>query len=168
MKTKEQVNTEGRAKMENLIFEFPKEKQMEDPRDTGFKCGCCGQFVKRYARPLNCNMALALIVLYKSGIRDFIHLEDLMSKKGYKRCGDASYLVHWRFLEKCKEKREDGSKRNGKYKITSLGLMFVENKIKARAKCYIFNNKSEGLIGEEITIMDALNDKFNYNTLMNS
>lgn len=146
-----------------LQFEFP---ETTDKRDEGYNCPCCGLYVKRYHRSLNCNMALALIVLYRSGIRDFVHLEDLMRKNGYQRCGDASYLIHYRFLERCKEKRDDGSSRNGKYKITSLGLMFVEGKITAREKVIIFNNKCEGFSGGEITIHDALGKKFSYSELM--
>lgn len=146
-----------------LQFEFP---EAIDKRDEGYTCSCCGLYVKRYHRSLNCNMALALIVLYKSGIRDFIHLENLMQKYDYKRCGDASYLVHWRFLEKCKDKREDGSSRNGKYKITSMGLMFVEGKITAKESILIFNNKMEGFTGEEINIEQALGKKFSYSELM--
>lgn len=137
-------------------------------KDKGYFCSCCGLYVKRYRRSLNCNMALALCVLYREGIRDFVHLENLMTSKGYKRCGDASYLIHWRFLERLKEDRQDGSSRNGKYKITSLGLLFVENKITAKESVLIFNNKNEGLVGEEINIYDALGKKFDYNSLMSN
>lgn len=135
-------------------------------KDKGYFCSCCGLFVKRYRRSLNCNMALALCVLYREGIIDFVHLENLMTSKGYKRCGDASYLIHWRFLERLKVKREDGSSRNGKYRITSFGLLFVENKITAKEYALIFNNKLEGLGGKEINIYEALGKKFSYNQLM--
>lgn len=148
----------------NLQFEF--DNPMEDKRDKGFICNCCGLFVKRYRRSLNCNMALALIVLYRSNMRGFVHLENLMQNKGYNRCGDASYLIHWRFLERCNGERSDGSSRNGKYKITSSGLMFVEGKIKAKESVLIFNNRMEGFVGDEITIEQALGKKFNYSQLM--
>lgn len=137
-----------------------------DPRDKGYICKCCGLFVKRYCRPLNSNMALALIVLYKSGLKDYVHLENLMAEKGYKRCGDASYLIYWRFLERLRERRPDNSTRNGMYRITPMGIMFVEGKIKAKARCYVFNNSWEGFTGEEINILDALGTKFSYADLM--
>ena len=70
------------------------------------------------------------------------------------------------FLEKKKEDREDGSNRNGYYKITSFGLMFCENKMKARQSVLIFNNKFEGYSGNEISIQDALTQRFSYNELM--
>lgn len=135
-------------------------------KDKGYYCNCCGLFVKRYHRPMNCNMALCLIVLYQSGQRDFVHLEDLMSKKGYKRCGDASYLVHWGYLEKKRGLRKDNSPRNGYYKLTGLGMMFVEDKIKAREKAMIFNNRFEGFSGGEVSIREALGKKFHYENLM--
>ena len=141
---------------------------VEDRRDKGYICQCCNLFVKRYKRSINSNMALALLTLYKSGVMDFVHLENLMQSKGYKRCGDASYLIHWRLLERCKEKREDNSSRNGKYKITSAGIMFCEQKIKVKQGIYIFNNTYEGFWGEDISIQDALGEKFSYENLMKS
>jgi len=132
----------------------------------GFTCGHCGQFVKLYRRKLNSNMALTLLLLYRSGKRDFVHIENFMQELGYKRSGDFSYLVHWKFLEKKSGNREDGSTRNGHYKLTGLGIMFAEGKITAREKIMIFNNKFEGFDGGEVDIRTALTEKFNYEELM--
>lgn len=134
--------------------------------DTGYRCSCCGQFCKRYYRHFNSNMAIALIVLYRNLDKGFVHLENLMKEAGYKRCGDASYLRHYRLIEKKEGKREDGSPRNGMYKITSAGIMFVEGKTKVKKKYIIYNNKHEGFEGDEITIQDALGTKFDYRQLM--
>ncbi len=148
-----------------LEFEFPETK---DKRDEGYTCGCCGQFVKRYSRKLNMSMAWVLIYLYRSGIRDFVHVEKMLKDNNCPQSFRADFhkLVFWRFLEKKKEDRIDGSNRNGFYKITSFGLMFCEGKVKAREKVLIFNNKMEGFDGREITIQDALTQKFNYSELM--
>jgi len=135
-------------------------------KDKGYNCPCCGQFVKRYYRKLNSNMALTLIVLYRSGKRGFVHIENFMQEQGYKRSGDFPYLVHWKFLEKKSGEREDGSTRNGYYKLTGLGIMFVEGKMFAREKIMIYNNKFEGFDGGEISIQTALTEKFNYLELM--
>lgn len=96
------------------------------------KCPCCGHQSIVYRRSINSNMCVALICLLKSGNTGFVHMEELLRSSGYKRCGDFSYLVHYRFIEKLKEKREDGSSRNGMYKITSSGIMFAENKTTAK------------------------------------
>jgi hypothetical protein len=134
--------------------------------DKGYKCSCCGQYVKRYFRKFNSNMALALIILYRNKDKGFIHLENTMKELGYKRCGDASYLRHYRLIEKKEGNRDDGSPRNGMYKITGIGIMFVEGKSKVQGTFIISNNKHEGFEGDKITIQDALGKKFDYTELM--
>ena len=138
----------------------------EKDYDKGFICDCCGAYCKRYTRSFNGNMAMALVLLYKFNMNGFVKVEDFLIKNGQKRCGDFSYLVHYRFLEKQSGKRDDGSKRNGYYRLTALGIMFVEGKIKASEKFLILNNKFEGFAGEEIDIRKALGKKFNFDELM--
>lgn len=133
-------------------------------REKGFTCPCCSQYVRLYKRSFNSNMGLALTFLYKSN--GFVHLEDEMAKNGYKRCGDASYLVWYGFVEKLPLKREDNSKRNGYYKITGRGIMFMEGKITAKEKFLMYNNKCEGFDGKDITIQEALGTKFSFQKLM--
>lgn len=149
----------GLGSLPQTGFDFP-------DADKGYKCSCCGQLVKRYFRKFNSNMALALIVLYRHKEKGFIHLENTMKELGYKRCGDASYLRHYRLIEKMEGDREDGSPRNGMYKITGLGIMFAEGRSKVQNTFLIYNNKHEGFEGDEITIQDALGTKFDYRQLM--
>lgn len=134
--------------------------------DEGYTCECCGMFIKRYFRSFNSNMALALIALYKNKEKGYVHVENTLAEMGYKRCGDASYLQHYKFITSFPEKREDGSNRNGYYKITDIGILFVENKSTAPEKFIMFKGKHEGFEGEQINILKALNKKFNYNELM--
>lgn len=137
-------------------------------KDKGYICPCCGLFVKRYKRPFNCNMALLLIYLYKSGERGWVHVEKFLLERKLPRCGDFPKLCLWKFLEKKHEDRDDGSSRNGYYRLTGQALMFVEGKSTAREYAYIFNNKFEGFAGGEITIREALGKRFNYEELMSS
>lgn len=137
----------------------------KDKRE-GYTCNCCGQFVKLYARSINSNMGLALLILYRNKEKGFVHLENLMSEQGYKRCGDASYLRHYQLIEALNEERKDGSKRNGMYKITGRGIMFCEKKLKVQKKFLIYNNQLEGFEGEEVGIEEVLGEKFNYSKLM--
>lgn len=134
--------------------------------DKGFVCEHCGGFCKRYTRSFNANMAMALILLYKSGMKEFVKVEDFLIKKGHKRCGDFSYLIHYEFLEKQKGDRKDGSPRNGFYKITDRGIKFVELKLTAPEKFMILNNKLEGFVGDNVNIKQVLKTKFDYNELM--
>jgi len=141
--------------------------QMSFPdKDRGYNCPCCGQLVKRYYRKLNSNMALTLLLLYRSGLKGYVHIENFMQQRGHKRSGDFPYLVHWRFLEKMPGERQDGSSRTGFYKITGLGIMFAEGKLYAREKIMISNNRFEGFDGGDISIQTALTNKFNYDELM--
>jgi len=150
--------------MSTLIFDFP---PMPDRFDNGFVCGVCGSYVKRYTRKFNSNMAIAMIALLKHSKGKFVHLENFLNQHGYQRCGDASYLIHYGFLERRIGNREDGSSRNGEYKLTGRGVMFCEGKIKAAQKFKILHNRFEGFAGNDITIQDALGERFNYTELMN-
>lgn len=142
------------------------EPTVEDKRIKGYTCPCCNQFVKLYKRTFNCNMALAAIHLYHNREKGFIHLEKSLQKAGLQRCGDASYLRHYRLIEASPEQRRDGSNRNGFYKITGAGILFVEMKFKVPKHFLTFNNKCENFEGESIGILEALGEKFNYSELM--
>ena len=149
---------------------FKKHVQMAlftENKRTGYTCSCCGQFVKLYSRHFNSGMAIALLTLYKHRDKGFVHLEDLMAANGFKRCGDASYLRHYMLIEPYVAKRNDGSNRNGHYRITGLGIMFAENKIKVQERFLTFNNKCEGFEGKEISIIEALGEKYNYQEMFN-
>lgn len=132
----------------------------------GYSCPCCGSYVKTYRRSMNSNMAIALICLLKSKRLDYVHMEEMLRYYKHKRCGDFSYLVHYRFIEKLKEKREDGSKKNGKYKITTSGIMWAEGKTTCKSKFLMEMGKFKGFDGEDITIMQALGEKFSYDRLI--
>lgn len=134
--------------------------------DKGFICPCCKTFVKRYSRHFNSNMALAILMLYKKRDEGFLHIENLMIENGYKRCGDASYLRHYNLIEPYVAKRNDGSSRNGYYRITSAGILFAENKLTVKERFLTFNNNCQGFEGSDISIIDALGKKFKYDQLM--
>ena len=134
----------------------------------GYFCECCGMFIKKYFRSFNSNMALALIALYKNKDKGYVHIENTLAEMGYKRCGDASYLQHYKLILPLKEKREDGSPKNGHYKITEYGILFVENKLKVSEKFIMFKGKLEGFSGEYLGIEKALGKKFNYSKLMSN
>jgi len=146
---------------QTTIYDVISEKE-----SSGYVCGCCGSYVKMYTRNINCNMSLLLIRLYKHGKTDFTHIEKFLSENGYSRCGDFSYLVLYGLLEKKIADREDGSSRNGFYKITGRGIMFVEGKLTVAAKFKMLNGKFMGFEGEQIDIKTALGRKFDYSELM--
>ena len=139
---------------------------MEQNFESGFTCPHCGSYVKQYRRSMNSNMALALLLLYKFNIRKFVKVEDFIIKNGQKRCGDFTYLTHYRFLEKQIGKRKDGSGRNGYYRITPEGIDFASGRTTAAAKFIMLHGVCQGFEGEQINIRQALGKKFNYDELM--
>ena len=141
--------------------------EIKQKKLAGFRCDCCGLYVKMYSRPLLASMCLVLIEIYKSGKREFIHVEDFLKERGKSHWrGDFHKLRFWNLLEKKIEDREDGSPRNGFYKLTGRGILFVEEKLKVKEKVLIFDNKFEGFDGEEIGIREALGKKFDYDELI--
>lgn len=153
----------------NFEFDFTEEKNTTDPRVIGFKCKCCGQYCKLYTRKLNSSMSAVLILLWKSGKTDYIHVENYLKSinKAHLRA-DFHKLVWWNLLERKKELREDSSPRNGFYKITGRGIAFAEGKLTVPKSVKIYNNQFQGFEGDEITIHDALGNRFNYQELMNT
>ncbi len=130
------------------------------------RCTCGECEVNTYIRKANSNMALALLCIYRYAPDKYVKVEDLLLSHGYKRCGDFSYLTHYGLIQKMLGKREDGSNRNGFYKITGRGIAFCENSLTIPEKFIIRENKHLGFDGKEVNIKDLLGVKFNYNDLL--
>lgn len=140
---------------------------MEKDFSKGFVCDCCGSYVKMYHRKLNTSMAVVLLLMYRLGKRDFYHVENWLKEIGRPELrADYHKLRFWGLIEAKVGEREDGSKRNGYYKITGRGIMFAENKLTVQEKVLILNNKMQCFEGEQINIHQALRNKFNYNELI--
>lgn len=139
----------------------------------GIECPCCTQFVKLYRRKITSSMAYALILLYRyfrdNPGEEWVHMNDYLNSLDIPfpvKSGDNAKLRYWGLLEEKPEKREDGSNRAGYWKVTELGSQFVEGDTAVQSHAKVFNSKSYGLVGEPISIHEALGDKFNYKELM--
>ena len=152
--------------------------------DKGAKCPCCGQFVKRYKRKLNASMAYVLILIdrwdrcpmvgdYVQG-GEYLHVPSYLAWSARRNPvmaaairGDWAKLKHWNLLAEWDTKRDDGSKRAGYYKMTSLGRAFVKGEIHAAAHIYMYNEDAQvDPDAPLISIRDALGVKFSYDELM--
>ncbi len=149
-----------------LEFEFDPQPKKRQSVDAGYCCPHCHRLVKRYRRSINSNMAYVLLLLYKSGLRDWVKVEQWLIENGHQRCGDFHKLVLFGLLDKMVEERTDGSPRNGYYRLNGKSLLFVEGKLTVKEKAVILNGTFEGFEGKDITIQDALGVKFDYNSLM--
>lgn len=143
--------------------------------DEGAECPACTQFVKIYRRKITSSMAYALILLYQyfenNPGQEWVHMNDyLNSIEGLPfpvKSGDNAKLRYWDLLEEKPEMRDDKSDRAGYWKITELGRQFVQGEVTVKSHVKVFNSKRYGdLIGEEITVHDALGSRFNYSELM--
>lgn len=139
----------------------------------GAHCPTCAQYAKIYDhRNLTGAMAYALILIARYKRQegdDFCHVENyLKSLPGIPASirGDFSKLRHWGLIESKKGLRDDGSPRNGYYRITDKGLEFVRGEIMVQKYLVLYNKELLGTKGDWITIQDALGKNFNYSELM--
>lgn len=138
----------------------------------GLPCPCCGQFVKLYKRTITSSMARGLVAMYQHPNKGhYIHVPDYFDTldlpNAVRSTGDFAKLRYWGFIDQYVGFREDGSRRNGMYKITDLGCRFVKNEVGAPKYVELYNGQFHNFSGKIITIREALGKKFNYMELMN-
>lgn len=143
--------------------------------NDGVECPCCTQFVKLYKRKITSSMAYALILIYKyfkmiePGAK-WVHMNDYLNGiEGLPypiKSGDNAKLRYWDLMREKTELRSDGSNRAGYWQLTDLGRAFVEGNASVLSHAKVFNSKCYAVEGKEITIREALGEKFNYTELM--
>jgi len=150
-------------------------KWLRERVKDGAKCPCCTQFAKVYKRKINSSMACVLTVVAKFFRRSpdpwlhvpsYIESQPLPPKVRAAVRGDWAKLVYWRCLEAKPGEREDGSTRIGFWRITQVGMDFVSGTIQLPKYARIYDDRCLGLVGDRISITDALGDRFNYDELM--
>jgi hypothetical protein len=129
--------------------------------EDGIACPCCGQFCKVYRRRLNAGQAQALILMWRTAGRDWVHVPTLASRSG----GDPGKMRHWGLIEEAAGRREDGGRR-GSWRITERGQAFVLGELTVPQYVSIFDNRVLGHDGPNIGIREALGGRFNYDELM--
>jgi hypothetical protein len=140
--------------------------------DEGIDCPCCGQFVKRYRRSITGSMAYALIQLYRHHCatrQKWIDFPDVLQGAAA-RGGDYSKLRHWGLIARRPENRSDGSPRNGRWRITPLGVDWIRSKTTVPKYVWLFDQKRisapANANNPDLTIQEALGNRFNYFDLM--
>lgn len=154
-----------------------KAKEILRPKlKEGFICPCCNQPAKLYRRPLTSSMAYAIILMYHRTNNklwmEWIHVEDMLKALNIPSSvrGDFPKLRFWGLIEAKSGEREDSNPNNGYYKITEAGRLFLENKATVDSHVWLYNNKAFEVNDKtikQITIVQALKNKFNYENLMN-
>ena len=135
--------------------------------EKGDRCPCCKQRAQIYKRSLYNAMALNLIRIYKLHTREFLHVKEIIDRSGsyFFRGGDWHKMLHWGLLEKpiAEEK-----KRNGYWRITKDGILFVEKKIRVMSHIRLYDDRFLGFAGEPVYIDECLDKEFDYDELMNN
>jgi len=134
----------------------------------GAVCPCCDQFAKVYQRPLNSIMTRVLIALYHhdtSGPRGaYHHLQTVAALVGH-HGGEGAKLVYWGLAVEERTRREDGG-RAGYWRITDEGRAFVERRVTVPRLAVVYNGQLQQIEGPEISIVDALGARFDYEELL--
>lgn len=131
-------------------------------RDEGVICPACDQHVKTYRRKINSGMARSLMLMYRVGGREWVHVPSQIGA----RSREEGKLAHWGLVEEEKAVRPDGG-RTGYWRVTRLGELFVLNRCTVPKYARIFNGELIALDpSEQVSIVDALGDKFHYAELM--
>ena len=143
-------------------------------RDEGVDCPCCDQFAKIYRRKLNSSMARSLVHVYRffAANDDWLHAPSYLTERKVNATNDFGLLRHWGLVVHRGAMRDDGSDRDGFYKITDLGQQFVEGGVAIPKFIYLYSQQllglSDGVYSDRklTTIRESLGSKFNYRELM--
>jgi hypothetical protein len=130
--------------------------------DEGVECPACRQHVKVYRRKINSGMARSLMLMYRVGGRDWVHVPSQVGA----RSREEGKLAYWGLVEEEKALRPDGG-RTGYWRVTRIGELFVLNKCTVPKYARIYNGELVNLDpNEQVSIVDALGTKFDYAEMM--
>lgn len=128
----------------------------------GTRCPCCGQNARVYERSIYSTMARDLIKMYRAAETSWAHVPSTINARG----GDLLKMRYWHLLEGQEAVRDDGSSRNGSWRITDKGVRYLLGQISVPKTARVYNDRCLELKGSPVTIYDALGRKFNYGDLM--
>ena len=133
--------------------------------DGGY-CPCCARWGKIYRRPLNASMARALIWLVNTPHRGdgWVHVPSA-APVWLLRAQQWSSLHLWDLVM---GQRPEHTKlaSSGLWQPTDLGRAFAADRARVKRYVYVYNNKVLECEGDEISIQEALGDKYNYAEIM--
>jgi hypothetical protein len=117
-------------------------------------------------------MTRVLIALHRhQPAEEWVHVQKFLAKARFPAAiaasGDYAKLRYWGFIEQQKGEREDGSSRNGFWRITGVGREFVEGKTRVPGHALVFADRVLRLDpDQQVDVRDALGKKFRYDELM--
>ncbi len=126
----------------------------------GIFCPCCNQFAKIYNRKLNSAMAHSLILLMKfckQNEDEWINVESFLAARRI-RATDFYKLKFWGLVER--------HAKSSTWRLTSSGVNFAMGKITVPKRVQLYNDQLLDVSSEQITVVEALGERFNYYELM--
>lgn len=129
--------------------------------EKGAKCPCCRQLAKVYRRPIHSTIARSLIKMWRAAGTDWQHIPTTIG--GQSR--EEGKLRYWGLVEEQRQPRTDGG-RSGWWRVTEKGEAWVRGHATVPKYAHIYDGRCLKLDGPEVTIEDALGEKFSYAELM--
>lgn len=137
---------------------------LADGLEDGRSCPCCGQFSRIYVRKMHATIARGLIRLVRTWERrpGWVHVREL----GLTAWGDFAKLMHWGMTIQKEKEKGDKSRTSGLWQPAQKGVRVVHNQEKFWSHIMLYDGRFLGFAGEQITIIDALGEKFDYEEVM--
>jgi len=144
-------------------------KQFNDAiHGDGMRCPCCQRWGKVYGYKVSANMSRALIWLYgKAGDGSWVNIQT-ESPAWVLRTKTLSTLKHWGLIERKPKEEDVDVKHSGIWRITTSGVLFVNNNLSMPKKVFIFDDTIQGYSKDYVTIVDCLGSDFSYSEIMNT
>lgn len=143
---------------------FEARSKLRELVDDGHECPCCRQFAKVYRRRIHASMAAGLIAFYRAYDLAWGYVPDVLPTD--RLSADFPKLRYWRLIEEELEERDDGSSRTGRWRVLPYGAAFVAGRVSVPKYARVYDGRCLGLVGDPVTIRDALGKRFDYAELM--
>lgn len=141
--------------------------------NDGVRCPCCTQHAQVYWRSINSGMAVGAVTLYRWQLAhpgQFAHLPTVLGR----RSAEEAKLRYWQLIEEEPKVRPDGG-RSGYWRLTSAGLAWAGSQTKLPRYVRVYDGRALGPPASfsktgkwmpDVSVRDALGDKFDYDALM--
>jgi hypothetical protein len=145
---------------------------LEQHKEDGIRCPCCGQFAKIYTRKLNAAMARDLVWLVQvaalsAGEGNWWVDVPSRGPIALQRSRELAKLVHWGLVECKNENSTRGGRTSGLWRPTRRGVLFALGKLAVPKYVRLYNGQflsyptDMGLT----TIREAFKSPFTYDDL---
>lgn len=143
-------------------------ERLEDGKHSrdGMICPCCDQRAKVYRRKFSAAMCRGLIWLYhEGGAHRFVHVNEKAPRWLIGFGGYFALAEKWGLIEDV-ENTDERKRRSGMWRLTPIGVAFVECRVRIATHVEVYNNEAIGWSDEHATIEQLLADRFSYAEIM--